>query len=154
MFFQHLPIQLSVFDSHLFCNGCLIYCSGFATTWPSACWSSVSAAFYRDKHTNTSFSCRGNRIHESEWILVLHALQTRKAPTHFFNQSYKKWVTLTNNIVNNNLAFKSCQLNQSPSLDVQHETVRWLSKFLKARLWTWLLILCCTRIFLNHNQIV
>lgn len=35
--------------SHRFCKGCLIYCSGFATTWLSgACGSSGSGAFCRD----------------------------------------------------------------------------------------------------------
>lgn len=38
-----------LFYSHLFCKGCLIYCSGFATTWLSVGWSSVSAAFCRER---------------------------------------------------------------------------------------------------------
>lgn len=41
--------------SHLFCNGCLIYCSGFATTWLSVCWSSVSAAFWGERHKHIMY---------------------------------------------------------------------------------------------------
>lgn len=43
-----------LFYSHLFCKGCLIYCSGFATTWLSVGWSSVSAAFCRETERCTT----------------------------------------------------------------------------------------------------
>lgn len=100
---KHLSVAIScqtqqLFDSHLFCKGCLIYCSGLATTWLSVCWSSVSADFWgKNTHKHTiNFLCTqktSKNIYVS-WMPACPLIAIMNEVCTSFMQSYEVGVVL------------------------------------------------------------
>ena len=81
-----------LFYSHLFCKGCLIYCSGFATTWLSVGWSSVSAAFCRERemHNHTLLTISAYKMQKISFSISTPA----GSPSVHWSPSRKRFAQL------------------------------------------------------------